>query len=335
MPKKIRIIHYGLGPIGISIACLLLKKSNVEIVGAIDVDPAKVGKDLGEVIGIEQDLRISVSDQAAHVLETAADLVIHSTSSYLPQVDMQLLQCIEAGCSVLSTCEELSYPFQKHPHISERLDQAAHRQGVTVLGTGINPGFLMDKLVLTLTAVCQKVHTVEVTRIVDAGQRRLPLQQKIGAGLTPDEFATLVTAGKIKHHGLPESVAMIADTLDLGIDEIRETIDPVITPVPLQTNFISIPAGHVAGVRQTAYGATADHHKIRLQLQMSVRADNPVDEVRISGTPDLHCQFPGGVHGDIATAAVVVNCTPLVLKARPGLLTSRDIPMHYFAGLGE
>ncbi len=155
-------------------------------------------------------------------------LVVHSTSSYLTSVMDQLLECVAAGCCVVSTCEELAYPFRKHPELSKKLDAAARDEGVALVGTGVNPGFVMDKLALTLSAVSQRIDWVSAVRIVDASKRRLPLQKKIGAGMTPDEFRAQVAAGVIKHHGLPESIAMVADGLGFALDDISETIEPVI-----------------------------------------------------------------------------------------------------------
>ena len=141
----------------------------------------------------------------------SVDMVIHSTSSYLPSVMDQLLEILGAGCCVVSTCEELAYPYRKHPDLSAQLDAAAKEEGVAIVGTGVNPGFVMDKLVLTLSAVSQRVEWAKAVRVVDASKRRLPLQKKIGAGMTPEEFRQQVIAGVIKHHGLPESIAMVAD----------------------------------------------------------------------------------------------------------------------------
>lgn len=335
MSKEIRVIQYGVGSIGAEIVRLLLEKQDVYLVGAVDSDPAKVGWDLGRVAGAARDLGVRISDQTTQVLKTKADVVIHCTSSHLADVEKQLLQCIDAGLNVISTCEELVYPFRKHPQLSEKLDAEARKHGVAILGIGINPGFLMDKLVLTLASTCQRVNAVEVTRIVDAGRRRLPLQKKVGAGLRPNEFNELVAAGKIKHHGLPESTTMIADSLGLRLDEIRETIRPVIARLPLQTEFLEVQPGQVAGIYQTAYGISSRQEVIRLKLQMYVGAENPVDEVKLHGIPALHFQIPGGIHGDLATAAMVVNCIPLLLEARPGLRTSHDIPMRHFPGRFE
>src|SRR2546423_6728017 len=181
--KKIRAIQYGVGPIGAYIARLMREKQAIEIIGAIDMDPAKVGRDLGEVVGAQDaPWGVKVSAEAKEVLEQAADVVIHSTSSSLAKVMDQLLMCLEAESCIVSTCEELSYPFRTHPELAAKLDAAAKEWGVALVGTGVNPGFVMDKLVVTLAAVAQRIEHAQALRVVDASKRRLPLQKKNGAG---------------------------------------------------------------------------------------------------------------------------------------------------------
>ncbi len=184
MKKKIRAIQYGIGPIGASIVKLLREKESVELVGAIDTDPAKVGKDLGEVVGAaDAPWGLKISGDARGLLEQSVDVVMHTTSSSLAKVMDQLLMCIDVGSCVVSTCKELSYPYRTHPELATKLDKAAKENGVALVGTGVNPGFVMDKLVVTLAAVSQRIDHAKALRIVDASKRRLPLQKKIGAGL--------------------------------------------------------------------------------------------------------------------------------------------------------
>jgi len=332
--KKIRVVQFGLGPIGASIVRLMRRKSSLEIVGAIDVDPAKSGRDLGHLLAAsDAPWGIPVSPDASAVLEKPVDVVIHSTSSYLPSVMEQLLACLSAGCCVVSTCEELAYPFRKHPALSKQLDTAAQEEGVALVGTGVNPGFVMDKLVLTLSAAAQRVDFAKAVRIVDASKRRLPLQKKIGAGMSPDEFHDQVAAGVIKHHGLPESVAMIADGLGFALDDIFESIAPVIAGEIVKTEFLEVAAGQVAGVHQIARGISAGEEKIHLELKMFVGAQQPADTIELHGEPELSLTIPGGTHGDVATAAVVVNSIPAILAAPAGLRTSRDLPLSFFASI--
>jgi 2,4-diaminopentanoate dehydrogenase len=331
MKKKIRVVQYGVGPIGASIIRLMRQKNSLEIVGAIDKDPAKAGRDLGDVVGApDAPWGVPILPVAQSALETPADIVVHSTSSYLTSVVDQLLECIAAGCCVVSTCEELAYPFHKHPELSKKLDNAAIEEGVALVGTGVNPGFVMDKLALTLSAVAQRIDWVSAVRIVDASKRRLPLQKKIGAGMTPDEFRTQVEAGIIKHHGLPESIAMVADGLGFTVDNISETIEPVIAEESIKTEFLEVAPGQVAGVHQIARGTTAGKEKIFMELKMYVGARHPADTIVLKGDPHLTLTIPGGTHGDVATAAVVVNAIPAILAANAGLRTSRDLPLAFF-----
>jgi len=333
MSNKIRVIQYGVGPIGARVVRLMLEKPSLEIIGAIDTDPEKVGKDLGAVAGANRNTGVLVSADAKSVLHSGADVVLHTTSSYLRHVADQLIACVEAGLHVVSTCEELSYPFRKYPELSARLDQCARENKVAMLGTGVNPGFAMDKLVLTLATACHRVDKVEVHRIVNASKRRQPLQKKVGSGLTVDQFYAQRDAGIIKHHGLPESTAMIADSLGLQVDRIEETIEPVIAKTMVKTDFFEVPPGRVVGVHQVARGLASEAANIHLELQMYLDAPDPIDAVKITGVPGLELQVPGGIHGDYATAAVAVNCVPAILEAKPGLRTSKDIPMCYLPGI--
>jgi 4-hydroxy-tetrahydrodipicolinate reductase len=329
--KKIRVAQYGVGPIGASIVRLMRQKASLEIVGAIDKDPAKAGRDLGEAIGApDAPWGVRISADAESLLEKPVDIVVHSTSSYLPSVMDQLLACLAAGCCIVSTCEELAYPWRKHPELSARLDAAAKEEGVALVGTGVNPGFVMDKLVLTLSAVSQRVDSARATRVVDASKRRLPLQKKIGAGMAPEEFRAQVTAGVIKHHGLPESIAMVADGLGFALDDISETIEPVIAEQTVKTEFLEVAPGQVAGVHQIARGVSAGKEKIFMELKMYVGATQPADTIELKGEPNLSLVIPGGTHGDVATAAVVVNAIPTILAATSGLRTARDLPLSFF-----
>jgi 4-hydroxy-tetrahydrodipicolinate reductase len=334
LKKKIRVLQYGVGPIGASIVRLMRQKAPLEIVGAIDKDPAKAGRDLGEVAGAsDAPWGVTIDADSAKLLAKPVDVVIHSTSSYLPDVIGQLLECLGAGCCVVSTCEELAYPYRKYPDLSAQLDAAAKEEGVALVGTGVNPGFVMDKLVLTLSAVSQRVEWAKAVRVVDASKRRLPLQKKIGAGMTPEEFRAQVSAGVIKHHGLPESIAMVADGLGFELDDISETIEPVIAEEPVKTEFLEVARGQVAGVHQVARGTDGGKEKIYMELKMFVGAKDSADSIELKGDPNLALTIPGGTHGDVATAAVVVNAIPSILAAQSGLRTARDLPLSFFPAM--
>jgi hypothetical protein len=330
--KKIRAIQYGVGPIGASIARLMREKQAIEIIGAIDIDPEKAGRDLGEVVGaLDAPWGVKIFADAKEVLGQAADVVIHSTSSSLPVVMDQLLACLEAESCVVSTCEELAYPYRTHPDLAAKLDAAAKDWGVALVGTGVNPGFVMDKLVVTLAALSQRIEHARALRVVDASKRRLPLQKKVGAGLSIEEFRAQVQAGRIKHVGLPESVAMVADSLNLPVDEITETIEPIVAKERIQTESLIVEEGQAAGVHQIARGLAGGRELVNLELRMYVGAKDSADTVELQGHPNISMVIPGGAHGDVATASVVVNSIPPILDAPAGLRTSRDLPMGFFS----
>ena len=219
--KDIRVVQFGVGPIGAELAKYALQKEGMKIVGAVDIDKNKVGKDLGELtIGKKLDLPIT-DDVPGLLKRTKPDIVLHSTGSYLRDVKPQLLKIIGAGADVISTCEELAYPFMKNPKIAKEIDARARKKRVTVLGTGVNPGFVMDTLVIATTTVCRDVRKIHSMRVQDASRRRLPFQKKIGAGLTQEEFKAKVSNGTIRHVGFAESIAMIASALGWKLDGIE------------------------------------------------------------------------------------------------------------------
>lgn len=322
-PRILTVAQYGIGPIGAEIARLLLTKPWIKLVAAVDVDPNKAGKDLGDVIGLNKQTGVKVTRE----LDTKVDVVCHSTGSRLRDVAGQLKSLLERGAHVVSTCEELSFPLDRK--IREELQQVARSANVTLLGTGVNPGFVMDKLPLTLTSVCQEVKQVDIIRIQNASTRREPLQRKVGAGMTTDEFRAAVSAGRIKHMGLRESLMMVGNGLGVEFDSVSdEKIEPIVAEREVVTQYLKVAAGQVAGVHQTIHGQ--GRINVNLELRMYVGAEAvAADKVIITGVPNVEMTIKDGVHGDRATAAMVVNAIPRVVQARPGLLTMDDIPVSF------
>lgn len=332
---KFRLVQYGCGPIGCSIARLASTREDIDVVGAIDL--LHVGRNLEEVAGIERKLGVSISGDGNAILKkTKPHVVLHATSSRLKDVLPQLEQIIRARCNIISTCEELSYPLRKQPELAGKIDNLAKEHKVSVLGTGVNPGFLMDTWPLLMTGVCQDVRKIRAIRIQDASSRRAPFQMKIGAGKTVEEFDKLVEAGALQHVGLSESIAMIAAGLRWNLDDITETIEPVIAEAEVQSDFVTVKEGQVAGLKQVGRGWRGDREMITLDFQAYIGAEESYDAIYITGIPDMEVVIKGGVHGDIATAAIVVNAIPQVVNARPGLLTMIDIPpIHFYFGTSD
>jgi len=326
MVANIRVVQYGCGVIGCGIVRFALKKPNLEFVGAIDL--VNVGRDLGEVAGINKRLGVFISKDVDAVLhQTKPDIVLHATGSNLNNVFPQLETVIRAGINIVSTSEELSYPYKKQPALATEIDKLARDNQVTVLGTGVNPGFLMDTWPLVMTGVCQDVKQIRAVRIQDASQRRLPFQKKIGAGKTIEEFNELVEAGTLRHVGLDESIAMVAAGLRWELDDITETIEPIIAKSEVRSDFITVKSGQVAGVKQIGHGLRDGNELITLDFQAYIGAEKSYDAVYITGTPNMEVTIKGGTHGDIATAAMIVNSIPRVIDAPPGLITMKDLPV--------
>jgi hypothetical protein len=315
---KVKVVLYGVGAIGSRIAEFLLEKEGVEIVGAIDLAKEKVGKDLGDVLALDRKLGVAVSDDPNDMFsKIKTDVVVHTTTSFLKQVYPQIAKVIEHGVNVVSTCEELSYPYPAEPELAKKLDELAKKHGVTVLGTGINPGFIMDTLIIALTGVCQKVETIKMTRVIDAAMRRASFQKKIGVGLTVDEFKEKMERKVITGHvGLEQSISMVASALGWKLDKME-----------VETNAIKAKSGQVAGLRQLARGMRRGRDAITLDLQAYVGAEEEYDSINIEGVPSIHGKISPGVHGDLATVAIVVNSIPNVINAEPGLVTMKDLPV--------
>lgn len=325
---RIRVVHYGLGPIGTEVLRLVAARPELQIVGAVNVDPAKVGRDAGEVAGVGSALGVSVSGDAAGALAAARpDVVVHCTGSFLADVMPQLQEIVAAGVAVVSTCEELSYPWPRHAEQAKTLDTLARERGVAVLGTGVNPGFVMDLLPLVLSGVTARVRAVRVTRVVDAAHRRGPLQRKIGAGITAEEFRARAAGGRMGHVGLAESLYMLAAGLGWELQDVQDTLEPALAEREIVTPHAHVAAGAVAGIHQIARGRTAQGQSVELELAMYVGAPDPRDEVAIEGEPGARLLIPGGVFGDSATAAIVANAISAVHAATPGLRTMRDLPL--------
>jgi len=335
MTKKLKVVQFGCGPIGCSVIKYARNRPDIEVVGAIDIDAGLAGRDLGEVAGIDGKLGVLISAEADAILsQTEPDVVFLATSSSLRVVYAQVGKCIDAGANVISTCEELAYPYRKEPRISADIDRRARNKGVTVLGTGVNPGFVMDTWPLFMTGICQQVKKIRAIRVQDASTRRGPFQKKIGAGLTLEEFNELVAAGTLKHVGLPESIAMMASGLGWELDKITESIEPVVARSRVETDSVMVRPGQAAGVRQVGKGIRAGDELISLEFEAYVGAPESYDAVYITGTPGLEAVIKGGSPGDIATAAITVNCLHRVMDAPPGLLTMKDVPIVPGRGLG-
>jgi hypothetical protein len=313
----IRVAIVGLGAIGCEVLKAVRARPSLELVGA--ADPAFAGRDAGEVAEVG-----AIGVKVASTLSSAlakADVALVLTGSGVADVMPLVEAAAAAGVDVVSTCEDLSYAYLTTPDLAQQLDARARSAGISVVGTGVNPGLVMDRLPVALAAACVRVERIHVERVVDAAQRRVPLRAKVGAGLTVAEFEAGVADRRLGHRGLAESCALVGLGLGWRFDEIRSTIGPVTDPRP------GIEAGRVAGLRQSAVGLRAGQEAVRLDLEMSVGAPDPHDRIEIAGDPPLDLLIRGGTHGDRATVGTVLNAIPALVAATPGLKTVLDLAL--------
>jgi 2,4-diaminopentanoate dehydrogenase len=329
----IRVMHIGLGPIGAGVVRQVAGRKGFRIVGAADIDPAKAGRDLGAVAGVGRPLRVKVATGVKKAIKAAKpDVVVLCTSSSLERVLPQMEEILKLRVPIVSTTEELAYPTRRNLKYARVIHQLAKKARVAVLGTGVNPGFAMDALPIMLTGVCERVQALRIDRVQDARIRRLPFQQKIGAGLTPEQFQKQVDDGSVRHVGLAESISMIADALGWKLDRVTDEIQPRIATQTVASEFLAVDPGFVCGIVQDGVGYRDGLPVITLHMEAYLGAPESFDAVEITGSPALKMRIDGGIHGDIATASIAVNSLPRILDVAPGLHTMRDMPLPAFFG---
>lgn len=322
-----RVLHVGLGPLGRLIARDLHRRGMGRVTAAVDIDPALAGLPLSEVVpGADPDCVI-VTDLASIGAADRFDAAVVTTSSDLAACAPTFRALLGRGLAVVSTCEELLYPRLRHPALADELDTLAKARGGRLLGTGVNPGLLMDTLPALASAACRGVRRAEVWRIQDATTRRIPFQKKIGAALSPEAFAARVADGSLRHVGLGQSLHFLAEALGWSIGRWDESLDPVVSDRPLSCALGEIAAGGIAGVRQVATGHATTGEQIRLEFVAAIGQADPHDRVRLDADPPIDLVLRGGVHGDTATIAVTLNTIEPLLAAPPGLHTMRTIPL--------
>jgi 2,4-diaminopentanoate dehydrogenase len=330
----IRVIQIGMGPLGRQIVRYILEREGLELVGVVDLDPSLRGRDAGELcdsspIGV----RVAGNlDEARMNATDVADVAVIATVSSIDELVPQVAVAARAGLDIVSTCEELSFPWHRHEAAASAIDRVCRDHGVACLGTGVNPGYLMDFLPSVLTAIAQRVDRIEVERVQDASARRVPFQEKIGAGLTPEEFEARRTAGTLRHVGLPESVDMIAHAMGWALDEATETLEPVLADRDTTVGYRPIAAGQPAGVQQIAVGRLGGKEVLRLTFRAAVGEERSYDRIRIIGVPTVDTTIEGGVNGDVATCAITVNAIRSVVRSDAGLKTMLDVPVPAWFG---
>lgn len=331
--KPIRVLQWGLGAMGSGMARLMLDKSGLQIVAAVDSRPEYVGKDLGEVLGLGKTLGVKVAGKPEEVLDKSkVDIAILATTSWISEQMPDLRKVITAGINCISIAEEMSDPDAQSPSFGKELDDLAKKHGVTVLGTGVNPGFVLDALVVMLTGGCHSVERIEASRVNDLSPYGPTVMKSQGVGTTPEAFKAGVADGSIVGHvGFPESIHMISDALGLGVDRIEQTREPIISKVYRETPHVKVQPGMVAGCAHIGVGYRGDKEVIRLihpqQIHPQLENQDTGDYIHIYGKPEIHMAIKPEIAGGIATMGVAVNMIPHVVAATPGLKRMIDLPM--------
>lgn len=321
--KPIRVIQIGFGSLGIEIFKILRKNKKFKIIGVVDSDKTKIGKDCGILTKKTKSGHRIV--RKINEIKSKPDIVIHATTSKIEQAYSQISEIAKKRVSVISTCEELVYPYRKHRKFAEKFDRLAKKYHIVILGVGINPGFLMDSMVLMLSGLCNQIDKISVSRIVNLGKRRRALQNKMCVGKTNSEFKKI--RNKVGHVGLEESARMIADSLNLKLN-FSSTIKPFIAKNTIHSNGIVVKRGRVSGIRQTLVGKTKNLEFLKMKLFMYVGAKE-YDLIDIKGIPPIYLKTKG-VNGDQSTIGLLTNYIPIVLQSKPGLQTVNKLTIPKF-----
>lgn len=334
--RRYRVIQYGLGAMGSGMVRMMLHKADVEIVGAISASGRSVGMDLGRAVGMDEQLGVVVSGNPEQVLkEVEADVVLHATSSTMVELFEQIGPALKHGKNVVTIAEEACFPWKRNRVIAEKLDALARESGVTLLGTGVNPGFMMDFLPLSFSGLMQRVRAVRIRRVVDFSRYGLSVWKHIGAGLTPEEFQAGCERGEVVLHvGLPETVELTASALGWELDRVSEARKPLISRSVRVAGGGRIEPGQVTGFEQVACGWRGGQVVIEQCLVGIIGPSVEEDGVEVGtdvwleGESGAHVHVGGqlAMEGGMATYAHAVNAIPHVVAARPGYLTVVDLP---------
>jgi 4-hydroxy-tetrahydrodipicolinate reductase len=333
--ENVKVIVCGLGAMGSGMARMLLQKKGIEIVGAIDSYEGKIGKDLGEVLGLDNNLSLKVSgDFNRSIVENKADIVILAIDSFVKNVFPYIKHIVKNKMNCITIAEEMAYPYTADRFLAEEMDELAKANGVTILGTGVNPGFVLDTLIITLSAACRKVHSITASRVNDLSPFGTTVMKTQGVGATVEEFESGIKDGSIVGHiGFQQSIPMIAKALGLEIDEIIETREPIISNTHRETPYVKVEPGMVAGCSHIGYGMKSGKAVITLEHPQQIHPESEGvdtgDYIYIKGDPDMHLSIKPETPGGIGTMAVAVNMIPQVIASPPGLKTMMDLPIPH------
>jgi 4-hydroxy-tetrahydrodipicolinate reductase len=323
MSTRTPVAFVGLGPIGRSTLSYALFRQGLEVVAACDPSPELAGRPLASIVsGAPAAVRVAPTLDAFDALPKGT-VAILCTQSHVPQVAATVERLVRARLPVVTSCEEMVLPRWRHPDWAERIDAPRASTARRLLGTGVNPARARPPASELSGRAARRRRACE--RVVDAATRRGPLQQKVGAGRTVAEFRAEVAAGRLGHIGLPESAALLCEALRFGRPEIRETIEPVVAAAAIETPFVRVAKGGVAGLDHRLV-AKAPGGTVEMTLQMYLGAPSTHDRLELAGEPPLVLEVEGGTPGDLATVAALLNAAPAMAALAPGLRSVLDAP---------
>jgi len=330
--ENLKVVLWGLGSMGSGMGKFLANKEGIELVGGIANRETKKGKDLGEILGLDKELGVKVTNDPEEAICEDVDIVLHATTSFVKDAFPQLKLIMEKGVNVITIAEELSYPSAEDEELAAKLDEIAKENGVTALGTGINPGFVLDELILNLTGACANVERIEAARVNDLSPFGPTVMKTQGVGTTVEEFEKGLADGSIVGHiGFKESINMIADRLGWELDEIKQTREPIVSETERETPHVKVKPGMVAGCKHIAYGIKDGKNLIVLehpqQIQPEKEGTETGDYINIKGTPEINMSINPEIPGGIGTMAIAINMIPLIINAKAGMLSMKDLPV--------
>lgn len=333
--EKIKVAIWGFGAMGSGMARMLLDKKGVQIVAICDKSEERIGREMHKVLGIDrcENPNVVISGESVHAFpDGGADVLLLATDSFTRSAFEKIAFALERKMNVISTAEELANPQAQEPELAAQIDELAHLHDATVLGTGINPGFVMDFLVLALTGTCERVDEIRAVRVNDLSPFGATVMREQGVGTTVEEFKQGVADKSISGHvGFPESIRMIADGIGWQVERIEESREAIVSKVPRKSNHSEVAPGDVAGCRQRGVGYVDGKPLIEMEhpQQISPQAEHVEtgDYIWIKGTPDITLQIKPEIPGGIGTIAMCVNMIPHVINADAGLKTMLDLPV--------
>ncbi|MBF0546145.1 MAG: dihydrodipicolinate reductase [Candidatus Riflebacteria bacterium] len=331
--KRIRVVQWGLGAMGAGMAKLMAEKEGLQIVGAIAKRKEKVGKDLGEVLGLGKKLGVNVTDNPKSILKKGeVDVVVHAVASTTKESFEELKLIMEAGINVVTIAEEMAMPEANEPELAKKIDELAKQHRVAIVGTGINPGFILDAQIVMLSAVCHRVDRIEAARINDLSPYGPTVMKSQGVGTTPEQFEKGVKSGEIQgHFGFPESIKMVAEAIGLKYDRIEQIRKPIVSKVARETPHVKVQPGMVAGCEHIGIAYCGDKQVIKLvhpqQIHPHLEGIETGDYINIFGVPEVHMSNKPEIPGGVATISLAVNVIPLIVNATPGLKRMVDLPI--------